>query len=71
MVDSREGFFGAATRQAVLDFWKQRGVETTGVVDDRTAMLISAVVNSLHAESAEHILVLKRRCIWLAPVSSV
>jgi peptidoglycan hydrolase-like protein with peptidoglycan-binding domain len=42
--------FGAGTHQAVLDFQTTHGLETTGVVDARTALLINRAVDALHPQ---------------------
>jgi peptidoglycan hydrolase-like protein with peptidoglycan-binding domain len=52
-VDSRTGFFGAATRQTVLAFQKKQGIETTGIVNERTATLINAAVDALRPQPAQ------------------
>jgi peptidoglycan hydrolase-like protein with peptidoglycan-binding domain len=41
----REQRFGKATRANVLDFQKQHGLETTGVVDTKTAALIAQALD--------------------------
>lgn len=47
VAESSKQFFGAATRQAVLDFQKEHRLETTGVVDERTAKRINAEIGEL------------------------
>jgi len=42
--------FGPATHQAVLDFQTTHGLETTGVVDARTTLLINRAVDALHPQ---------------------
>lgn len=44
---SERDTFGTATEQAVLDFQKAHGLETSGVVDEVTAGLINAEVEAL------------------------
>src|SRR5216683_607304 len=45
-VDTSEGSFGAATRQAVLDFQKKHALQTTGEVDAATAAAINREVDA-------------------------
>lgn len=40
-LERQEGFFGEGTHKAVQEFQKKRGLETTGVVDERTAARIN------------------------------
>ena len=44
------GYFGRETRNAVLSFQKQRGLQTTGIVDKHTAEQINAVVEASQAK---------------------
>jgi peptidoglycan hydrolase-like protein with peptidoglycan-binding domain len=41
--------FGQATLQAVIDFQTRHGLETTGAVDARTALLITGRLEELYA----------------------
>jgi len=49
-------YFGPATNQAVLDFQTGHGLETTGLVDARTALLINRAVEALHPQPGPSLL---------------
>src|SRR5262245_1862556 len=49
-IGDREGFFGKATRQAVLEFQRSHALQATGVVDEATATAINAEVDALQPE---------------------
>jgi len=49
-ISDRDGFFGKATRQAVLEFQRSHGLQTTGIVDEATATAINAEVDSQRPE---------------------
>ena len=53
IVDDETGqqFFGPATREAVLNFQKQNGLETTGTVDDVTAKAIKDAIDTLSSQN--------------------
>ncbi len=42
LASTADGSFGAKTRQAVIDFQKEAGLETTGVIDENTYDLLSS-----------------------------
>src|SRR5215203_4325078 len=46
----QDGFFGSTTFLAVQEFQKSRGLEATGVVDERTATLINEAVGEIGAQ---------------------
>ena len=52
-VDTNDGTFGAATRQAVLDFQKKHALQTTGVVDARTAAAINLAVDAVNPTAGD------------------
>ena len=41
VIDDPVGFFGTATRDAVLEFQRIRGISPTGIVDEDTARRIN------------------------------
>jgi hypothetical protein len=45
-----KAFFGKVTRQVVLEFQKAEGLETTGIVDEKTAERINAKVDAKEPE---------------------
>jgi peptidoglycan hydrolase-like protein with peptidoglycan-binding domain len=45
-----EGFFGSTTFMAVQEFQKLHGLEATGIVDQRTALSLTAEVNEIGTE---------------------
>ena len=49
-INDRVGFFGRATRKAVLEFQKNHQMPATGVVDQRTARAINAQVDALQSQ---------------------
>lgn len=44
--ETKRAFFGEGTLQAVLDFQRKRGLQPTGVVDERTAHAINVAVEA-------------------------
>ena len=47
VIDDPVGFFGTATRAAVLEFQRTRGIPPTGIVDEDTARRINEEVDAL------------------------
>jgi peptidoglycan hydrolase-like protein with peptidoglycan-binding domain len=49
-IGDEEGYFGKATRRAVLKFQEEQGLEPTGKVEERTAEVINTAVATLQPE---------------------
>ena len=50
-IEDRESLFGNSTFLAVQEFQREQGIEATGVVDEATARLINAAVDTLQPKS--------------------